>query len=151
MPGKRTIIVKELKVIHKGTNKAGQDYTIYQVLATDPAGNSLDDYNLRSFQELPKHQPVEVEIEKFESDRYGESYTVSTKSGGKKMGSEVRQLTTRVEALEKALNALRADVQSGRLAQAEPRGSTAGPPSQAPQEPPPMQGQGLPRDDDIPF
>lgn len=156
MPGKRVIIVKDLKEIHKGTNSAGADYTIWQVLATDQAGNSLDDYNLRTFQELPKHQPIEVEIEKFDHARYGESYTVSTKSGGKRMGNEVRQLRTRVEALEKALgelrSELRASIQNGHAAHAAPPVSTGGPPSQAPQQPPPMQpGGGLPRDDDIPF
>lgn len=152
MPGKRVIIVKDLKEIHRGTNTAGVDYTIWQVLATDQAGNSLDDFNLRTFQELPKHQPIEVEIEKFDHARYGESYTVSTKTGGKRMGNEVRRLTARVDALEKALGELRAKIERGQLAPAAPPVSTGGPPSQGPQEPPPMQqGGGLPRDDDIPF
>jgi hypothetical protein len=105
-PHTTEIIVTEQKVIHSG-NKNGRDYTIYQVIATNRNGQLID-LNLRSFDELPKNQVIKVEVEKFDSEQYGVSYTVSLegkkKSSG--LGKVVDGLRDRVSALEARLEAV---------------------------------------------
>lgn len=153
---KTTVIVTDLKVIHKGTNKNGHDYTIYQVLATKPDGSKIvgpdgAELNLRSFQELPKHQPVEVTVERFDSEQYGTSYTLKTKSGGDKMGARVKDLEAKVQTLSERLDGLAAQLARGATAAPASAGQQQQAPTPpGPQTPPPMPAGGLP-DDDIPF
>lgn len=139
---KTKIIVKELKHIHSGTTKAGSDYTIQQVIATKVDGTAID-LNLRTFDELPKDEPIEVTVEKFESPQYGISYTIKPagKSGG--MGKSIDELRGRVVKLE---------AQVAELMRGQPAPSVA-PPPPAPATPPPAAAPagGLPSDDQIPF
>lgn len=136
------IIVTEQKVIHTGTNKNGGEYKIRQLIATNRNGQLID-LNLRSFDELPLRQLITVEVEKFKSERFGDSFTVTLegKKKGSGLGKKVSELEGRVARLE---------LQLKQLAAAQ-RGTTSqGPPSQQPGAPPPP-GDGLPPQDDIPF
>jgi hypothetical protein len=149
-PHTTEIIVTEQKVIHSG-NKNGRDYTIYQVIATNRNGQLID-LNLRSFDELPKNQVIKVEVEKYESEQYGVSYTV-TLEGKKKssgLGKVVDDLKARVKTLEERLAA----VEQRMNGSAPPQASSVQAPPAAPSPgPPPVQqavGGGIP-DDNIPF
>lgn len=149
--GKRTIIVQDLVELHKGTDKNGRDYTIWQVRATDPGGNSLDDYNLRSFQQLPKHQPIEVYVEKAESARYGVSYTVSTDRSGNKLGAEIKRLNERVKKLEDEIEKLKSANNGSANTGNGAGGPSGGPPDTTEQTPPPMPAGGANPQDNIPW
>lgn len=150
--GTRKIIVKDLKVIHKGRNRQGSEYTIRQVVATTEQGIPIEQ-NLRTFEEnLPKNQPIEVEIEVYNSEQYGTSYTVKRAGAGRKglgkkvdaLEGEVNQLKVRLAKLEERIKA---------AAPAAAQAPQAAPPAQPPPQPPPVapQSGGLPSDDDIPF
>jgi hypothetical protein len=146
MASVREIIVTEQKVIHKGQSN-GRDYTIYQVIATNRNGQLIDQ-NLRSFSELPKNQVVKVEVEKFESEQYGVSYTVSLEGKKKNsgLGKVVDGLRERVSALEARLEAVEKLVkgaQQAPSAQAPPAAQSATPPALPATD-------GMPSDD-IPF
>lgn len=154
-PNTRRIVVKEQKEIHKGTNRNGHDYVIYQLVATTEGGVPIEQ-NLRSFQQLPKNQLIEVTVEKYTSQQSGAvSYTVSTK---KKGGDTVGK---RIDALERQVKDLTARLQAveGRARAASSAPSTAAataPPaaSQQNQQQPPAvpvsSGPQMPSDD-IPF
>lgn len=151
MAGTRRIVVKEQKEIHKGTGNGGRDYVIYQVIATTEQGVPIEQ-NLRSFQQLPKNQLIEVSIEKFESAKFGVSYTVSTqKSGGAAVGKRIEALERQVADLTKRLAAL----ESGRSSAAPPpaaRPEASGPPAAtSQQQPPPVPAGDQMPTDDIPF
>lgn len=150
--GKRRIIVREQKEIHKGT-RHGRDYVIYQVIATTEGGVPIEE-NLRSFQQLPKNQLIEVEIEKFDSPQWGVSYTLSTKkSGGEAVGKRIGEMERQLAELTKRVVAL----EGGRTqtAPAAPAGPPAqrspGMPEVRPQQPPQLPGEGQAPTDDIPF
>lgn len=151
-PHTTEIVVTEQKVIHKGrNNNSGRDYTIYQVIATNRNGQLID-LNLRSFSELPKNQAIKVEVEKFVSEQYGVSYTVSLEGKRKNngLGKEVNELKSKVAALERRIEELEQRAQRGPAA-APP---AATPPPRSPDPaPPPIQtppSDGAPSDD-IPF
>jgi hypothetical protein len=95
-----TIIVTDLKQISTGTNsKTGAPYTLYQVEATKPDGQRIDNLKLRTFQDLPKHEAIEVTIKRFVSEQYGESYTIERK-GKSRSQQRLDELESRVKALE---------------------------------------------------
>lgn len=150
--GKRKLIVREQKEIHKGT-RSGRDYVIYQVIATTEGGVPIDQ-NLRSFQQLPKNQIIEVDIEKFDSPQWGVSYTLSTKkSGGEAVGKRIDGLERQLAELTKRVGAL-----EGGPARTAPPATTGPPvdrspgtPQVQPQQPPPLPGEGEAPSDDIPF
>lgn len=143
------IIVTEQKVIHSG-NKNGRDYTIYQVIATNRNGQLID-LNLRSFDELPKNQVIKVEVEKYDSEQYGVSYTV-TLEGKKKssgLGKVVDDLKARVKTLEERLAAVERRVTGSAPPQQAPS-AQAPPAAQSAPPPVPPTTDGVPSDD-IPF
>lgn len=75
-PRTRQIIVTDLKHIKAGFTSGGEPYTLWQVRATDLGGIPIDQ-NLRTFEELPKDQPITVSIDWFKSTRgYGDSFTL---------------------------------------------------------------------------
>jgi hypothetical protein len=148
--GTRRIVVREQKEIHKGTRN-GRDYVIYQVIATTDTGVPIDQ-NLRSFQQLPKNQVIEVTVERFESAQWGVSYTLSTqKKGDAAVGKRIATLERTVEALSKRLEAL----ENGASAAAPPPAAqpvASGPPAAtSQQQPPDLPGGGAMPNDDIPF
>jgi hypothetical protein len=150
--GTRKIVVREQKEIHRGTNRRGHDYVIYQLIATTEGGVAIDQ-NLRSFQKLPLNQLIEVTIERFESTNFGVSYTVSTKAkGADAVGQRISGLERQVEELAKRLAAVESSVrQNGAAPQPGSQSPAATPPPQTP-APQPAGGLGgqMPTDD-IPF
>jgi hypothetical protein len=161
MAGTRKIVVREQREIHKGTRN-GRDFIIYQVVATTEGGVPIEQ-NLRSFQQLPKNQLIDVDIEKYESPQSGAvSYTVSTKKQGSSVGKKVSELEARMDTMAREFAKLvkRVEQLEGRGGQngaAPPSPVAATPPPAAPQptqQPPPLAAEGsggqMPTDD-IPF
>jgi hypothetical protein len=145
------IIVTEQKVIHKGQNRTTQrEYTIYQVIAQKETGEPIPEgMNLRSFDELPKNQLIEVEVEKYTSEQYGVSYTVSAE--GEAPGQRTRQASGRAVRRMKRLNArLEAVERAVGVGGAQQPAATQPPPAAPPQGPPPSPppspvGDGMPK------
>lgn len=175
----RQIIVTELKKLSEGT-RSGEAWTIYQVRATLADGRVIQDMKLRTFEDLPRAQVITVEVEPYESQKYGKSYTlyqldaqnerVNKKKSGGGGGGQRRQGGGGVtwnahNELEKRLNHLQAwAVQMGYTpitkGELEGNGSQpvqsapveAGPPQAAPHDPMPGGGEvPLHTDDDVPF
>lgn len=82
-----SIIVTECRQVHTGTGRNGKEYRIYEVQATRPDRTPIENMKLRSFQELPLGEVLEVNVEKFDSEQYGTSYTISRKGSGGGGGS----------------------------------------------------------------
>jgi hypothetical protein len=152
---KRTLIVTSYKAITTFKNQRGDDTTIYGILATNAQGVPLDakQFPLRAFWEPGTDEigkPVEYEVEAYQHEKYGLTYTLHRPkgSGGSglkgsvdKLRAEIKELTGRVEALEAR--------QGGAPSPSTPpRGSA--PPLPPEDEPTPVGGKGT-SDDDIPF
>lgn len=71
----RQIIVTELKALSSGTRN-GEPWSIYQVRATLADGRVIQDMKLRTFENLPTQQVISVEVEPYNSQKYGQSYTL---------------------------------------------------------------------------
>lgn len=128
------IVVTETRVTYEGKNKQGHTYKLYQIIATKPDGSPVP-FNLRSFEDMPKGEVLEVAAEIYRSQQYGDSYTLTRKGGSKSATkNELEKLAERVTAIERKLEIM-----------ASPQ---SGPPPPPPQGQPPAQSQG---DDDIPF
>lgn len=95
------IIVKECKVIHSGTARDGAAYTMHQLIATKPDGAPIQK-NLRSFEDFPLHEVVDVTVTPFVSEQYGTSYTIKRK-GLSESQREIEQLKKRMAAVETRL------------------------------------------------
>ncbi len=143
MPDKFTskIIVRECRPIHSGTTKAGQPYTMHQLFATREDGTGID-LNLRSFEsDWPVNEPVEVDVEKFVSDKYGESYTVKRKGQQRNaLGKKVDELRERLARVEQHLGLTAPPAVTPPPAPAQPPAQPA-PVPQPPPVPPPQPAQ----------
>lgn len=145
------LIVTDLKVITSGTNGRTQaPFTLWQVTATKPNGQAIEAANLRTFQELPKHEIIEVQCKRFNSPQYGESITL-TKKGKSKSQERMDGLESRIKVLEEDKQRL-----EERLMSVEAQ--IARPPAAAPTVTPETYGQLPPStasvpmgDEDIPF
>lgn len=146
----RRLIVRDLKRIHSGRTSKGAEYIIWQVIATKPDGTPIDQ-NLRTFEELPKNEVIEVTVEPYNSEQYGTSYTLK-QVGRRSTRDELKALTERVARLEQA-------VYNGGARAASPQPT---PPLAVPPPPPPPPAPAVapaapplerpvPSDDDIPF
>lgn len=111
---KTKLTVTSKEVAHNGTSDSGKDWTIWEVFANDEAGQPVTE-KLRSFEDLPENQLIEVHAEEYNDDRRGTTYTLSTRaprgqkntnssrgqSGG--LAKSVDELRARVEQLTKDL------------------------------------------------
>jgi hypothetical protein len=95
------IIVKECKVIHSGNQRSGGTYTMYQLIATKPDGAPIP-LNLRSFEDFPLNEVVDVTSTPFVSESYGTSYTIKRK-GLSDSEREIENLKKRLTAIESKL------------------------------------------------
>jgi hypothetical protein len=146
------LIVTQSKVTHSGKTSSGGSYNLYQVIATRPDGAPIP-FNLRSFEDLPTNEVLDVECEIYRSQQYGDSYTVKRIGGSPKtatLGKSVDELRERVERIEAFLQG------RGEF------GGSAAQPAQAQPPPPPPNGAASPPpappastpptpDDHIPF
>lgn len=171
----RQIIVTELKKLSSGT-RSGEPWTIYQVRATLADGRVIQDMKLRTFEDLPRDQVISVEVEPYNSAKYGQSYTLyqldasnnrinQKKSGGggqRQTGngpgwSVIREFEKRLAHMQQWMVQMgytpitHAELHgNGSPAQAQP--TAAGPPQAAPADPMPNAGAvPLHTDDDVPF
>jgi hypothetical protein len=149
------IIVKETKVTHSGKTSTGGSYNLYQVIATRTDGRSIT-FNLRSFEDLPTNEVLDVECEIYRSQQYGDSYTVKRIGGNPKsasLGKAVDELRERVDKIEAFLQG-RGEF-GGTAVQQEPAQGQPPPPppgnGQAAPPPPPPSTPAPTTDDQIPF
>jgi hypothetical protein len=119
--------------VYSGINTRGDDYTIYEVQAAKETGEVVDQ-KLRSFEELPVGEVLDLTVTPFKSEKHGLSYTLARKNkpaGGS--SRKVEELTAFVGAIDERLKLV-----EGRL-----MGPPAAPASAAvPQAAPAGQGSG---------
>lgn len=98
----RFIIVKETREISSGRSQNGREYTMWQLIATKPDGTPIEQ-NLRSFEDMPRGEVLEVAVTPFVSQQWGTSYTVARKDKSE-LHKKVEELTARIARLESVLN-----------------------------------------------
>lgn len=131
------IIVRETREISSGNNpRTGQDYTMWQLIATKPDGTMIDQ-NLRSFEDMPRGEVLEVSVTPFVSEQWGTSYTIARKDKSK-LHKDMATLEERVARIEQHLGLTLDDSPRPE----PPRPGLAPPPlpSTGPVEPPPLVG-----------
>lgn len=137
------IIVRECNPIKSGTSqKTGEQWTMYQLVATKPDGTPIPQ-NLRSFEEQPIHEVIDVAVTPFVSESYGTSYTIKRR-GVPKSQLEIEDLKRRLEAVEAKLG-IQPGGQSLRPVPPPPS------PVETPPPPPPVQPGMHAGNNDIPF
>jgi hypothetical protein len=148
---KTQIIVRELKEISTGQTNAGASYTLYQVRATKPDGTEIPG-NLRTFDSgLPIDEVIDVEVEKFTSEQYGESFTISMKKPNQ--GERIEKLESRVKEQGQEIETLKAQVEDLKTKLAPPPVHPVAPPENGDGQPGDLTRSmtGAAQDDDIPF
>lgn len=151
---RRKLYIEECKPVHSGHNRRGTAYTIYQVAAAredrSPLPTNADGspMKLRSFEAFPVGQVVDVVIEPYHSDQYGDSYTLKS-VGGSKGGANTQQINEIKEHIDELYNRTAKLWEEVRALQGQ---RSAAPTSPVATEPAPAPvNDGLPSDDDIPF
>ncbi len=150
----RRLIVREMRRITTGRTSKGAEYVICQVVATTPEGQPIN-HNLRTFEDLPRDQVIEVSIERHNSEQYGESFTLK-QVGRRSSRDELKALAERVAKLEQAVYSGTTVPTEGAAHAAPPQPTTA-PALPPPLPPPPPTAQpasverAVPNDNDIPF
>lgn len=152
---KRKLLIEECKPVHSGHNRKGTPYTIYDIraaredrspLPTQPDGSPM---KLRSFEAFPVGQIVEVVIEPYNSEQYGQSFTLKSVGGAKQQGNTqvINELREQIDEIFKRIAALwrRVEALEGRQQQPAPTSPAAHQPAPTPTT------DGLPSDDEIPF
>lgn len=135
------IIVKQCNPIKSGDGRDGSRWTMYQLVATKPDGTPIPQ-NLRTFDEVPVNEVVDVNVTPFVSETYGTSYTVKLKEPSESQ-RELEALKRRVEAIE-----LKLGMKVGGQPLTPPP-PPAGPVATPPMPPPPERTEAPP--DEIPF
>ena len=105
----RKLTVTSIKAIKTFTNKNGNESTIYEVFAVGEDGDPIDK-TLRSFDALPEGELIEVEVSRYEHEKYGESFTLKPVGGSKGSPSPGARLGPKVDELRDKFEQLREDV-----------------------------------------
>jgi hypothetical protein len=104
-----TITPTKCQLIKEGTSASGKAWALYEIAAVDRQGAPIE-HKMKAWVSLKLGEPVDVEVEKEESEKYGVSYKVSPKRGrgaGRHSGlagavdelrAQVEELTARLEA-----------------------------------------------------
>lgn len=70
--------ITDCKQIYQGHNKRGDNFTIFEIKATKPNGQPIDE-KLRAFTSLPIGQEIDVNVQVYNSEQWGKSFTVYPK------------------------------------------------------------------------
>lgn len=97
-PTTRRLVVVTLTPLTTFRRKDNSEGTLYEVEARTPDGAEIRE-PLRTFQELPIGEPIEVAVERYEHERHGVSYTL--KRAKRRLGQEIDDLRERVQVLER--------------------------------------------------
>lgn len=148
MAAERRIIITQSRQVASGTGRNNRPYTIFELEALREDRTPLPDgMKLRAFDDLPVNTPVDVTIEKYSSDKYGDSYTVKLKGGsGVSPQAQINALSERLAEAEDRIRRL-AERVYGAHDPADAR--RAEPPVPAPEPPNAVPGERF--GDDIPF
>lgn len=131
------LTITSCEAVHTGNNRNGNPYTIYEVMAMDEAGAPVTE-NLRAFDDLPLNELLDCEVERYESDAHGVTFTiypkakVARKAGGAPkggLGKSVDELRERVNKLEAAHEELRSFIASGLNPDSKPEDVPGGAPT----------------------
>lgn len=153
MSDTRTLVVASVNEVASGTSANGNDWTLYEVHATDEAGNPVD-VALRSFSSLSDHigKPVVYDIKRNDNEKYGTTFTLTPpkkKGGGNSLGPKLDELRERVTVLESKVQALALQLEAGPGAPPPP--GSSGSQSVAKRQSAGGTGPPAASDDDIPF
>jgi len=92
--------------VYHGEHPNGHKYTIYEIEAAKPDGTPVEQ-RLRSFEELPVGEEIDLSVVKYQDESAGISYTLSRRGGSgnaakiKKLEQVVQDLTARLEVVER--------------------------------------------------
>lgn len=114
-------------VAHQGTDKRGEEYTLYEIKAAREDGEVITDKKLQCFSELPVGDEVlDLIATPFQSEKHGLSFTLSRKGhsgggGSAKRVSELQgQVTDLVERMQRVEAWIRGRGASGSVPAAAP-------------------------------
>lgn len=99
------LLVTSCTEVYTGYNGRGDKYVIHEVEAQKEGGEPINQ-KLRSFENLPTGELLDVMVTPYESDKHGRSYTITRRnkpSSAKKikeLESRLTELTERIERLE---------------------------------------------------
>lgn len=100
---KRTIIVREIKPLSTTRSPHGTEGTLYEVFAVKADGEQITE-KLRTFEDLPLDEEIEVTLKRYDHAKYGVSYTLKRVREGKSGGGGLKDS---VDALRQEFNELR--------------------------------------------
>lgn len=112
--------------VYSGKNSKGDDYTIYEVTANRENGEPIGDKKLRSFEDLPTGELLDLTVTPFNSDKYGLSYTLARKGGKVSSHQRINELQAVVTDLGERVRRLETAGARGTVPAASP------PPAPAP-------------------
>lgn len=101
--GKMVLTATKQRVIATFPNRQGREQTLYEIEAVNENGEPIVE-PLRSFTELPLGKAVEYDVERYEHQRHGVSWTL--KKPRENLGRRVAELEGRVQDLADRLSAL---------------------------------------------
>jgi hypothetical protein len=93
--------ITDCYVGYRGKHPNGHSYTIYDIEAERLNGDPVN-AKLRSFEELPVGEELDLHVEQYDGGEHGISYTLSRK-GGSGREQRIKDLEARVARLEFAL------------------------------------------------
>lgn len=99
------LIVTSCAEVYVGYNSHGDKYVIHEVEATRENGEPINEV-LRSFENLPVGEVLDVNVTPYESTKHGKSFTITRRNKPsssqqiKELKSVIETLTERVERLE---------------------------------------------------
>lgn len=102
-PTRMTVTACNVAVTAK--NARGDTYTIYELTAFKEDGSEINE-KLRSFENLPLDELIEVTVTPYNSEKYGRSFTIAQRNRPnsaqliRELKTTVLKLTERVEDLE---------------------------------------------------
>lgn len=98
--------ITDCRQAYVGHSKRGDTFTIYEVKAERPDGREVNE-KLRSFSSLPVGQVIEVNVQPYNSEVHGRSFTLYPKgSKGTGATAQLNELHERVTALEGKINTI---------------------------------------------
>ncbi len=110
-PAETKLRITSCSSVYTGKHPNGHSYTIYEIEAVRPDGTVVAE-SLRSFEELPVGEVLDLNVVKFDSPEHGTSYTLSRRGGSgnakkiRDLEETVRALVARLEALEQVVGAI---------------------------------------------
>ncbi len=101
MAALRTLVITERSELSSGVGKHGAPWTLYGAKVADAEGTLLDE-RFKTFEALPLHEPLQLEVERQVHEQHGVSYLLSRPKSGS-LRHRVGELETQVKRLGERL------------------------------------------------